>query len=122
MPGIPRGTKKACDGHFPGPLLLFRDPQLSVVLAKRAGTQDARVPTCASVHGRTGEGALGGYGGSVPSASWSLFPPLPLLFTAAQENLPFHCWLKVIRNIVALAITVKRNPSPMALQTNLETM
>lgn len=120
MPGIPRGTKKACGGCFPGPLLFFPDPQLLVGLAKRAEPRCARVPTCASVHGHMGEGVHRGYGGSVPTASRSLFPPLPLLFTAAEENLPFRCWLKVIRNILALTITVKRNPSHMALQTNLK--
>lgn len=72
------------------------------------------------VHEDKGENVHRGYKGPVPNASWNLFPPVPPLSAAALENLPFHCWLKVIKNIVASTIAVERNPYHMALQTSLE--
>lgn len=59
--------------------------------------------------------------GSVLNASWKLFPPLPLHFIAAQENLLLHCCLKVIRNISIDSYWEKEFlfTSSTTLQTNL---
>lgn len=89
-------------------------------IGKALGTMvctQAYVCKHAQAHGRRSA-----WKGSVPNASWKLFPPLPLHFTAAQENLLLHCWLKVIRNISIGSYCEKEVffTSSMALQINLE--